>query len=213
MTALDGWSGHIAALGYGIQFDEAKCHSIARDRPDGTVNVSLERPALVQFFRDVGLAIIAANRTKTASGQADYRVRFIGHNIRRFDVLFLWQRCVVLGITPPVWLEHARNAARHDDTLIYDTMEKAGNTRSDKQYGPGLDRLCRCLGIRGKGDVSGAGVWAAIQEGRIEEVALYCRKDVARARSAARKIQGKDPHMVDLLLLEPPGVIAKSEAA
>lgn len=52
-----------------------------------------------------------------------------------------------------------------------------------------MDRLCRVLGIPGKGDgPSGADVWPMVQAGKLDEVTAYCRADVERTRSLYQRL-------------------------
>ena len=46
-----------------------------------------------------------------------------------------------------------------------------------------MDRICKILGIPGKEGMDGSQVWPAFQEGRHDEIAAYCRDDVARTRA------------------------------
>jgi predicted PolB exonuclease-like 3'-5' exonuclease len=59
---------------------------------------------------------------------------------------------------------------------------------SQQRAGGSMDRLCRLLGIPGKGDISGADVWPMVQSGRIQEVAKYCRDDVERTRAMHKRM-------------------------
>ena len=52
-----------------------------------------------------------------------------------------------------------------------------------------MDRLCKILGIPGKGDgPTGADVWPMVQAGRIDEVGEYCRQDVSRTREIHKRL-------------------------
>jgi predicted PolB exonuclease-like 3'-5' exonuclease len=51
-----------------------------------------------------------------------------------------------------------------------------------------LDRLCRVLGLEGKTGMSGADVWPAVQAGKMDEIASYCRHDVAITRSVYKRL-------------------------
>lgn len=106
----------------------------------------------------------------------------VGHNIIGFDLPFLWKRCMVHGIKPPAlfprnpkpWAETVV-----DTMLLWDSQQRAGGS---------MDRLCRLLGIQGKGDFGGADVWPAIKRGEFETVAEYCRGDVARTRAMFKRM-------------------------
>ena len=51
-----------------------------------------------------------------------------------------------------------------------------------------LDKLCKVLGLTGKGITNGADVWPLAQAGRFEEIADYCRHDVEITREAWRRM-------------------------
>ena len=52
------------------------------------------------------------------------------------------------------------------------------------QYGKfvSLDNLCKFFGFEGKGDIDGSQVYPMYKEGKIEEIAEYCRQDVIKTR-------------------------------
>ena len=100
----------------------------------------------------------------------------------QFDVRFIWQRCVILGVPVPNWWPI--DAKPWDQNRLQDTMLMwAGATGRI-----GLDRLCRALGIPGKADMDGSMVWDAIRDGRINDVVEYCDSDVERLRNVHRRI-------------------------
>jgi len=45
-----------------------------------------------------------------------------------------------------------------------------------------MDNLCKFFNIEGKGDVDGSMVYPMYKEGKIEEIAEYCRRDVEKTR-------------------------------
>jgi 3'-5' exonuclease len=102
----------------------------------------------------------------------------------QFDVRFIWQRAIILGVKVPAWWPH--DARPWDTDRLQDTMTGwAGHGNRI-----GLDRLCRALGIEGRGDIEGSKVWDAVQAGRINNVCQYCDDDVARLRAVHRRIAG-----------------------
>lgn len=106
---------------------------------------------------------------------------FVAHNTQ-FDLRFIWQRAIILGVTPPAWWPI--DAKPWDDTRVHDTMTMwagHGNRIS-------LDRLCRTFNLPGKSGIDGSKVWDAIAAGRIDEVVEYCDDDVRRLRLCHRKI-------------------------
>lgn len=112
---------------------------------------------------------------------------FVGHNVLAFDLRFIFQRSVMLGIKPhPVIPFNARPWDDH----VFDTMTAwagFGNRVS-------LDKLCRVFGIPTKGselggdEIDGSKVWDFVQAGRVADVAIYCGADVERVREIHRRM-------------------------
>jgi 3'-5' exonuclease len=165
-TCFDGGKGHIAVIG--LALDDAEPISGYCENSDGAFDISLEREVISLAFDRISDAY---------NSSCDMRPVFVGHNIAGFDLRFLFQRAVVLGIKPPSIIPfHARPWDPH----IFDTMISwagVGNRIS-------LDNLCKALHIEGKGGMDGSQVWGAIQQGRIKEVDEYCRHDVSITRAA-----------------------------
>ena len=63
--------------------------------------------------------------------------------------------------------------------------EWCGYNRESK---PSLNKLCQVLNIEQKGDIDGSKVWQAVRDGRIDEVAEYCAKDVERVRAIYKRM-------------------------
>lgn len=102
----------------------------------------------------------------------------------QFDVRYIWQRAIILRVPVPFWWPH--DAKPWDREAIDDTM-----TAWAGQGGRiGLDRLCKALGIEGKGDMDGSKVWDAVQAGLINDVVDYCDDDVRRLRAVHQRIRG-----------------------
>jgi hypothetical protein len=105
---------------------------------------------------------------------------FVGHNLIEFDLKFLFQRSVVLGVKPSQYIPF--HAKPWDDN-VYDTMQKWG-----AQRGGSLDKITKACGLGGKGDMDGSMVWNAVKDGRILEVAEYCKKDVELTRELYKRM-------------------------
>lgn len=110
-------------------------------------------------------------------------VRLVGHNIKSFDIPFLVHRATVLGLKAPHWLTDALSAppSTSQDTMLL----WCGAYSKDHVK---MDDLAFMLGLPGKGDIDGSDVWPMCQEGRIEEVAEYCARDVEVVRAIWRRI-------------------------
>ena len=161
-TSLDGAFGEVVVISAANNDDEV----VTFYRKDWQVK-DREKDILTRFNNWLKEQ---ANRCKTVPV-------FIGHNVTSFDGLFLWQRCIINGVKPYY---------KMDKRNTYDTMwEWCGYNRESK---PSLNKLCQVLNIEQKGDIDGSKVWQAVQDGRIDEVAEYCAKDVERVRAIYKRM-------------------------
>lgn len=104
----------------------------------------------------------------------------VGHNVS-FDIRFLWQRAIVLGVEMPPWFPRDPKPWGRD---TFDTMAAfAGKDMIS------LGSLCKALGIPGKDDFNGSMVSDAWAAGEVDRVASYCCADVERVRLIHRKMQ------------------------
>jgi hypothetical protein len=113
---------------------------------------------------------------------------WVGHNVCDFDLRFIFQRAVIHGKRPPHHIPFGHRSG-YRDSRVYDTMIEWCGTRDRV----GLDKLCRVLGISGKGseigdEIDGSKVWEFVQAGRIADVATYCGGDVERVREVYRRM-------------------------
>ncbi|THF64351.1 3'-5' exonuclease family protein [Pseudothauera rhizosphaerae] len=170
-TALDGARGQIAVAAVAI--NDAEPVSFWRKDWD---DPGAEPFVLRSLFTYLNTAV-------ESSGT---RPVFVGHNIVGFDLRFIFQRCVVLGVRPPIFIPFS---ARPWDESVFDTMTSwagVGNRVS-------MDKLCSALGLSAKGseiedEIDGSRVWDFVQAGRIADVATYCEGDVIRARNIYRRM-------------------------
>ncbi len=106
---------------------------------------------------------------------------FVGHNLIDFDLPFIFQRSVILGVQP-----HATfpvSPSRYSDR-IYDTMTKwAGFGNRIK-----LESLAQALNVGSKGDIDGSMVYDYYAAGRLDELIGYCKNDVALTREVWRRM-------------------------
>lgn len=109
-------------------------------------------------------------------------VTIVGHYVANFDLRFLMQRAIVLGVTLPAWFPRDPKPWSRE---VFDTMTAWAGAKDSIS----LDNLCKVLGIPGKEGVDGsmiAGMW---QRGEHDAIAEYCRGDVERVRRVHRKMQ------------------------
>lgn len=160
-TSFDGGVGQCVCIGFAIGDEPARTvgvHDLSRDS---------ETAMLRAFFSVLGDA---------------GHVQLIGHNIVGFDIPFLWKRAMVLGVKPP--FNFPRNQKPWSE-LICDTMTLWDATQ---RAGGSMDRICRLMGLPGKGDFSGADVWPAIERGEFGRVRTYCADDVERTRAMHKRM-------------------------
>jgi len=105
---------------------------------------------------------------------------FIGHNIK-FDLEFLWKRCVILGIKPNFKLPF--NGRHNSD--FYCTMQAwAGYNKFISQ-----DKLCKILGLPPKpDDINGANVYDHYLKGDLKRIGEYNAQDVDTVRAIYNKM-------------------------
>jgi hypothetical protein len=161
-TSFDGALGHICCIGHAWGDEEPRSHCIA--------TVKTERDFLADFFGIV---------SKRIGGLGT--VTIVGHNVIAFDIRFIWQRAIVLGVRVPSWFPRDPKPWSGE---VFDTMTAFAGSRGTI----GMDRLSRALGFPGKGDVDGSMVAAMWAAGKYEEIAAYCRSDIERTREIHRKM-------------------------
>lgn len=166
-TSFDGSVGHICCVGWAYG-DRPPLSMVWRGAPQDA-----EHNPIVAFLNDVG-AWLEDNHNRYPT--------IIGHNVVNFDIRFLWQRAIILGIRMPSWFPRDPKPWGND---VFDTMTAFAGQRGTI----GMDRLCLALGMDGKGEIDGsmiADLWAA---GEYEKISAYCRADVERTRAIHRRMQ------------------------
>ena len=164
-TSVDGGGRQVWCTDLGGDGDKSRSE---RSPAEAIGNRNHEAEVLMNFFSDL---------TDIGRGV------LVGHNIIGFDLPFLWKRCMVLGIKPPAWFP--RNPSKYSSEMVRDTMLLWDQ---EQRHGGSMDRICKLLGIPGKGDISGADVWPMVAAGDIEGVAEYCRADVHRTRRMFKRM-------------------------
>jgi hypothetical protein len=166
-TSFDGGMGQVCVIGWAIDDGPAASMQVA------DLSSEAERDLMATWFAWV---------SEWHTGHSGMRPTLIGHNIIGFDIPFLWKRAMVHGIKPPPWFPHNPKpwAESVEDTmLLWDSQQRAGGS---------MERLCRILGLPGKGDMDGSKVWPLVSDGRIDAVADYCKGDVDRVRAMHKRM-------------------------
>lgn len=154
-TGLDGSYGRIACISYAINDEAIK--TLSGD----------ESKMLTDFWHiaeNVGL--------------------FIGFNLMDFDLRFIYQRSVILGVKPSQNLSFAR----YRSFPIYDIMCEW--SKWNLQARISLHALSKVLNIPSpkEGEIEGKDVAKAYKDGRIKEICAYCERDVETTRKIYKKM-------------------------
>ena len=161
-TSFNAAFGQICCIGFA--FDNSPPTSIS-----WPINTDDERLMISAFFDEAGKII--GNRFPV----------IVGHFITGFDIRFIWQRCMVLGIRVPAWLP---KDPKPWDASVFDTMTAWAGARDTIS----MDNLCQALGLVGKGEIDGSMVGQMFADGKHKEIASYCRDDIYRTRAIHRKM-------------------------
>ena len=133
-----------------------------------------EKEVLTQF--DKWLGNLDTNTPAYAHG-------ICGYNIKKFDAPMLFARAVKYGLDRIQQLVQFRPF----DERVYDVMEMAYPMLRNEYVS--MDNLCAFLGLEGKGEIDGSMVYDYYKEGRLAEIAEYCRKDVEKTRTLYHKFR------------------------
>lgn len=165
-TSLDGTYGHVCCIGFAVNDDKPDCRYLA-----GAYSPEFEAEALREFF----------TKADEVGRGNPYPVCAVGHNIIGFDLRFIWQRAIILGVRVPNWFPRDPKPWSNE---AFDTMLAFAGQRGMI----GMDRLCRVLGIEGKTDIDGSMVASLWEAGRADDIARYCMDDVERTRAIHRRM-------------------------
>ena len=161
-TSFDGGLGQICCIGFAID-----------DREPITLVGKVESEIIALFYELI---------SRSYNANSDQRPVFIGHNVINFDLRFLFQRSVMCNVKPPIFIPFN---AKPWDSNVYDTMTAwagFGNRVS-------LDKLCKIFELEDdNNELDGSKVWDYYKEGRIVEIAEYCKQDVVQTRQAYKRM-------------------------
>ncbi len=162
-TSFDGGLGHICCIGWSVDDEPAQELHIQ--------SVVDEFMLLTNFYYSLH---------DLFNSRPNKRPVFIGHNLIDFDLRFIQQRSVILKVKPPIEIPFM---AKTWDDSVFDTMK-----RWDAQNRTSLDKLSKSLGFSGKGDIDGSMVADYFADGRINEIAEYCKSDVELTRDVYKRM-------------------------
>lgn len=169
-TSFDAAKGEIISLAWAVE--DGEIESAARGLTE-----SVSEGDIIQNFYDA----IAAQERKDGESRKPF---LIGHYISGFDLRFIFQRSIILGVKPSFNIKpNGRHGVDYFDTMI----EWAGYKGSISQ-----DNLCKALDIEGKpGDINGALVWDFVRDGNHKAVEDYNRDDVNKVRQIYNRLTFK----------------------
>lgn len=157
---LDGATNHIICIGVAI--DDHDPISFSAEK------YSHERKMLEDFYKYV-------------AGNLPYHGNvFVGHNVSGFDLKVIRQRGIVLAVKPGVSIPFD---AKPWDLNPFDTMIQWDSKNFIK-----LEKLALALGIKTKKTMEGSEVYGAWKNGLHEQIAEYCRNDVALVREVYKRM-------------------------
>jgi len=154
-TSFDGSYGRILCIGYAMDTEPVQCL------------YDTDEKVLLKKFWDI----------------ASLCDLFVGHNVMDFDLRFIYQRSMVLGIKPTKDL----NFARYRNSPIFDTMKEWVKWN----YGDNvsLEHIALAMGFpTPKEGIDGSQVYKFFQEGKVAEVCDYCKRDVETTRNVHRRM-------------------------
>lgn len=158
-TSFDPAHGHICAIAYATNDGGVLSNCIER--------LSDEAHLLELFFDDI---------------RSFHSTTFVGHYISGFDLRFIINRAVVLGVPIPACIPRD---VKPWGKGIFDTMTAWAGNRDTIS----LDNLCKALSIEGKGNFDGSQVAAAWLAGEHDKIAEYCRDDVEKVRHIYKRFE------------------------
>lgn len=162
-TALDGSYGQIYCIGFALDDDPAQV--VYRDMDSDTGEADLLR----SFWDMLGDDLVPGST-------------WIGHNVQRFDLRFIWKRSVInrvpmshrLPFDVSPWSEQVQ------DTMMMWTGERNSFIS--------LDELLAILGVESNDPINGSEVWHHVSHGEERRVIEHCLRNVEETREAWKRM-------------------------
>lgn len=163
-TSFDGGFGRTLCIALAVNDDPVKCYC----------NDGNEKKTLEQFWE--------------VASQVDC---FVGHNVLDFDIRFLWQRSIVLGVKPTWQDTNPRGVrymsfARYRSYPVFDIMHEWVKWGRDNI---GLEHIALSLGLpTPKDGIDGSQVYDFYKKGEIDKICKYCKRDVDTTRAIYKRM-------------------------
>lgn len=169
--ALKGERGRLLTIGLLIEEDGVILQQGCLGRDRATRQYHLDEARTLRAF------------WKLVANFNPSRDLFIGHNILDFDLPFIYQRSIIHQIKPTIHLPFRRFQRQP----IFDTMWEWSCWR----HRISLDNLAQALAVPSpkEAGVTGSNVYDLYQQGRHEEIAQYCMRDVLCVREVFHRLQ------------------------
>lgn len=168
-TSFDGGFGRILCIALAVNDDEVKCYcSDEKGKWD-------EKKVLENFWK--------------IAGQCDM---FVGHNLIEFDMRFIWQRSVLLGVKPS-WQEEDQRAPKYLSFAKYRSFPMFDTKQEWLKWSFGgkshLEHIALALGLpTPKDGIDGSQVADFYRRGEVQKICDYCKRDVETTRAVYNKM-------------------------
>ncbi|MBK6909303.1 MAG: hypothetical protein IPH08_20140 [Rhodocyclaceae bacterium] len=167
-TSFDGAYGRVCCISWAFD-NEDPMSSAGND----------EREVLTGFYASLNDRL----SVDIHGGSLSVPAIFCGHYITGFDLPFLKHRSIINKVRPNLSILKAMSA-KPWDACIADTLLMWSG---DPHKRGSMDKLCKVLGIPGKGDFDGSMV-ASTWPTDPQKVISYCEDDVIRTRSIYQRL-------------------------
>jgi 3'-5' exonuclease len=109
-------------------------------------------------------------------------VTFVGWNINAFDIPWIWRKAIKYGLTS---LRNSFNRSRYKGNSIDLMLAWATDYKNYTK----MEDVAQFLGLPGKiGGLTGATVYDAYLEGKVDEISAYCKGDVSTVREIYKRV-------------------------
>jgi len=105
-------------------------------------------------------------------------IKLIGYNVLGFDFPWLYLRSLKYNLP----LLKSYLPTKKSDTSYTDLMQEVSSTLYGKDSYMSLSNVCKFFGIEAKSGMDGSMVHQAYLDGKIKDIAEYCKEDVEATR-------------------------------
>lgn len=171
-TALQGIAGEICSIAYAI--GEGAIESLTRGVD---VDIDDEAGLITAFFEVLESVQLPGQGTHSS-------IEWVGHNVIEFDLRFLHQRAIILGIHPTIRIPAD---ARHGNGKVFDTMREWAGFRGFVKQAE-LQEAFHIPTDDSLDLVGGDQVATFWREAKFGEIARYNRDDIRVCREIFKRL-------------------------